>query len=103
MLYEYLIIELFLLVIGIAIHKFFFVRIFSSRKQMFFFWIISFTVGIIWDHFAIARGHWIYPAGSVVGIFFWKMPLEDYLFMFLYPYYALLTYRLLKSKHFFRK
>ena len=94
MQHEYILIELCLFVILFLVHWHFSLKLFSSKRQFGFFWLISLTIGIVWDHFAIVRGHWIYPVQSVIGLFLWNIPIEDYLFIVLYPYYALVVYRL---------
>jgi putative membrane protein len=36
-----------------------------------------------WDSYIIARGVWSYDDDRVWGIFFWRIPLEEYLFYLL--------------------
>jgi len=90
---EYLIIEIILAVLFFIIHKSFNVKIFRSRKQFIVFWTLIFLFGIVWDQYAVIRGHWLYPGKGILGIFIGKIPLEDYLFMVLIPYGILVAYQ----------
>ena len=64
---------------------------------MFFF----FLFGIVWDSLAILRGHWSFPVDKTLGITIGLMPLEEYLFILIIPYFIITIYKLFDSK--FRK
>jgi len=94
MSYEYLIILSILTLIASLLQKIFKIKLFNSLKQSLTFYTTIFTIGIIWDSFAIYRGHWIYPGQGTMGIFIGLMPLEDYLFIAVVSYFSLVVYRL---------
>jgi lycopene cyclase domain-containing protein len=89
---EYLIIEAVLILITYLIHKYYNVKIFKSKKQMSIFWILIFFGGIVWDNYAVYRGHWFYPGTGTIGINIGLIPFEDYIFMFLVGYGFLVLY-----------
>ena len=91
---EYLIIEIVMFLIVFLIQKHYKVRIFRKRNQFIVFWSCIFVVGVIWDQYAVFRGHWIYPGDGILGIFFGEIPLEDYIFMILVPYAILTAYQI---------
>lgn len=59
---------------------------------------LFFVVGVVWDTFAIWRGHWAFPPGKNVGIVIGLMPLEEYLFILIIPYFVLTVYKVIDSK-----
>ena len=95
---EYLIILLGLLLVTVFLHKKFQLKLFESRKQLFVFLLVEYIIGIAWDSYAIYRGHWVYPHERTLGIFIGLMPLEDYLFIFVVPYFSLIIYKLIIKK-----
>ena len=47
---------------------------------------------LIWDAYAIARGHWFFDRSQMLGIVGpFHIPLEDYLFFIVVPLAAILT------------
>ncbi len=47
---------------------------------------------IIWDAYAISKGHWFFDRDQILGIFGpFGIPLEEYLFFIVVPMAALLT------------
>lgn len=57
------------------------------------------VIFLIWDYYAISRGHWWFDEDQVIGIFGPKrVPLEEYLFFFVVPLAALLTIEAVRSR-----
>jgi lycopene cyclase domain-containing protein len=47
---------------------------------------------LLWDGYAIAKGHWHFDMSQIVGIFGpGKIPLEEYLFFIIVPIAAIMT------------
>ncbi|MBI2134086.1 lycopene cyclase domain-containing protein [Candidatus Woesearchaeota archaeon] len=61
------------------------IHLYHNRRERLEITFLFFFVGVIWDTFAIWRGHWAFPAGSNVGIVIGLMPLEEYLFALVVP------------------
>jgi len=63
-------------------------------------WIVIIALtGIVWDYFAAWRGHWIFPGPGLIGLRIGSIPIEEYFFVTITPYFAITVYRiLLKAK-----
>jgi len=57
-----------------------------------------FVFGSLWDTFTIYRGGWIIPIEKTLGITIGLMPLEDYLFMLISPYFVITMYKFFTKK-----
>jgi len=95
---EYLIILAIVLIITVILEKTHHIHLYKNRKERLEIVGLFFIMGVIWDWYAIYRGHWVYPRTSNSGIFLGIMPLEDYLFMLVLPYYILTVYKVMDSK-----
>jgi len=78
---EYLTILSVMLVVTFILEKNNHIHLYHSRKERTEIIGLFFLVGVIWDTFAIWRGHWAFPAGKTLGITIGLMPLEEYLFI----------------------
>ena len=57
-------------------------------------------VFVVWDWYAIGRGHWIFDAHRVTGITLpGRLPLEELVFFVVVPLAAILTYEAVRSVH----
>lgn len=57
------------------------------------------AIFLIWDYYAVARGHWWFDKEQVVGIFGPSgVPLEEYLFFIVVPLASLLTIEAVRSR-----
>ena len=86
-----------MLVVTFILEKSNHIHLYRSRKERFEIVGLFFLVGVVWDTFAIWRGHWIFPAGNL-GITIGLMPLEEYLFILIVPYFCITVYKLIDSK-----
>lgn len=62
---------------------------------------IPFILFVIWDSFAISRGHWDFNGNFVTGIKILNLPVEEVLFLVVIPFCALFTWE--SVKYFMRK
>ena len=95
---EYLAVLLILLASAIFIEKKNHIHLYESIRQRLIIVFVFFVVGVLWDHFAIFRGHWFFPGPGMVGIRFGLMPLEEYLFILIIPFWIITVYKLLTKK-----
>ncbi len=91
---EYLIILVFLLLLAIFLHKYFHLRLYKSNTQAIIANIVLYTVGIIWDQFAVWRGHWSFNGRYMTGVTIGYMPIEEFLFIFIVIYFTVVIYKL---------
>ena len=95
---EYLLILIGILLISIFLDWKYHMRLYNSRKERILIPIIFLVIGTLWDSFAIWRGHWSFEGSGLVGIKIGLMPLEEYLFILIIPYFILTIYKALKKE-----
>jgi lycopene cyclase domain-containing protein len=44
---------------------------------------------MVWDIYAVAHQHWIFPGPGLSGIYIGLLPIEEYLFFLIPPYLAI--------------
>ena len=98
---EYLTILFILFFVTLFLEKKNRIHLYNSKKERLEIVGFFFLFGVIWDSFAIFRGHWAFPVGKTLGITIGVMPLEEYLFALIIPYFIITIYKLIDSK--FRK
>ena len=59
---EYLIILIVLLIVALVLEKTHRIHLYHNRKERLEITGLFFIIGVIWDTFAIWRGHWVFPA-----------------------------------------
>jgi len=91
---EYALILLLLLLVTVFLHYRFKITIFKSKYHLFIFYAVIFIVGILWDHFAIGRGHWIFGREFILGQYIGLIPIEEYLFVIIVFYFSLVIYKI---------
>lgn len=94
----YITILTLLLIISLYFENKYKVRLFSSKKERITIPIIFFIIGTIWDSYAVMSGHWYFDYNNLIGIKIGLLPLEEYLFFLIFPYFLLTLYRVLKIK-----
>jgi lycopene cyclase domain-containing protein len=95
---EYLVILLILFCVSLFLELKFHLRLYQSKKERMLIPIIFFLIGILWDSFAVARGHWVFNMDKLLGIKIGLLPIEEYLFFLIIPYTILTLYRVLKKE-----
>ncbi len=95
---EYLAILLILLVSAIFIKWKYHIRLYESKKEAIIIILVFSVIGILWDSFAIFRGHWSFPGPGLIGIKIGSMPLEEYLFILIVPFWTITVYKALTKK-----
>ena len=99
---EYLFIELGIFLAIFLMHKLSKVQLFKNKLQMFWTYFTAIIVGVLWDNYAVWRGHWSYSGEGTLGIFLGYIPLKDYFFIILVTYAIIVGYKfyekILKNK-----
>lgn len=72
--------------------------LYGTRKERLLITLIFFVIGVSWDSYATIHRTWIYPGNGLVGIWIGVLPLEEYLFSLIVPFWILTVYRVLDHK-----
>lgn len=95
---EYLLILMVFLASAIFIEWKYKVHIYHTRRERFIITGIIFLVGIAWDYFATWRGHWSFQGPGLIGIRIGWLPIEEFLFILIIPFWAITVYKVLDEK-----
>ncbi len=95
---EYISILLLLLISAITLEYKYKVHLYHSRKERFLIVGLFFIIGVAWDHLAVYRSHWNFPGNGLSGMKIGLIPLEEYLFILILPYWILTVYKILDKK-----
>jgi lycopene cyclase domain-containing protein len=95
---EYFIILLVILTVTYALHKLSGVKIYKSLRHFLVVNGIALTLGIVWDHVALARGHWSFGEQLLLGTRVGLMPVEEIFFILVMMYFALVIYKMAERK-----
>ena len=86
------------LILAIFLHQKFHLKIYKSKKVMAATVLAAFITGILWDYYATWRHHWIFPGNGLIGIRILGLPIEEFLFFLIMPYWGLTIFRLIEAK-----
>jgi lycopene cyclase domain-containing protein len=73
-------------------------HLYRTRKERLIVMAFFFVIGVIWDTYAIQSGHWNFPEGKNLGIKIGVMPIEEYLFILIIPFWIITIYKLADQK-----
>ena len=74
------------------------IQLFRSVKEALLFAATCLVIGVVWDSYAILRGHWSFGEQFFIGIKMGVMPVEEYLFMLIIPFSVLVLYKIVTEK-----
>jgi lycopene cyclase domain-containing protein len=74
-------------------------HLYRSRKWRLIFNIIFLIVGLSWDAYGAINHWWIYPGPGTLHIFIGVLPIEEFLFYFVAPYFSITVYKLIELKY----
>lgn len=95
---EYLLILLILFIITLVLEQVYHVHLYHNRRERFEVVGLLFIVGVVWDTFAIWRGHWVFPTEQTIGWRLGLMPIEEYIFVLVIPYFVLTVYKVIDGQ-----
>ena len=95
---EYFLILLVFLCSAIALERKFHIHIYHSRKERIITALTIFLIGMVWDYFAVWRRHWVFPGNGLIGVRLFGLPLEEFLFFLIMPYFTLTLYKIFDKK-----
>ncbi len=95
---EYFLILIGFLSLGIFLEWKFRIHIYHSRKERIVTTLTIFLIGMVWDYFATWRQHWVFPGSGLIGIHLFGLPIEEFLFFLIMPYFAITLYKIFDAK-----
>jgi lycopene cyclase domain-containing protein len=95
---EYFLILMGFLIVGVVLGRIYNLHIYHSRKQMIFTVTTILVIGTAWDYFATWRQHWIFPGNGLLGIYIYGLPIEEFFFFLIMPYFAFTIYKIYHAK-----
>jgi len=95
---EYLAILIIVFLVSMSLKLRYRIQLFKSVKEGLLVIISLFVIGTLWDSYAILRGYWSFEEEFFIGIDIGVMPLEEYLFMLIIPFLALVIYGIVTRK-----
>jgi lycopene cyclase domain-containing protein len=95
---EYLLILFLFFISGLAIEWKFKIHLYHTRRERIFMTLLFFVVGIAWDSFAVWRQHWAFLGHGLSGLYVGNLPIEEYVFSLVIPFWIITIYKLLDKK-----
>jgi lycopene cyclase domain-containing protein len=95
---EYLLILVVFLVSAIFMEWRYHLHIYHTLRGRFIITGIFFLIGITWDYFATWRGHWSFQGPGLIGIRIGLLPIEEFLFVLIIPFWIVTLYKVLDEK-----
>ncbi len=87
-----------MLLVTIVLQLKFKIKLYNSWKERIIIPLVFFVIGMAWDSFAIYREHWSFKGSGLTGIKIWLLPIEEYLFAIIIPYFIITLYKVLNKK-----
>lgn len=73
-------------------------HLYRTRKERLVVTLVFFVIGVTWDSIATIKKTWIYPGNGLVGVWIGVLPLEEYLFSLVVPFWIVTVYKLVDKK-----
>lgn len=74
------------------------IKLYNSMQERILFPLSILIIGIVWDIFATLRHHWTFEGPGLIGWHIGTLPVEEYLFFLILPYFTLNLYYTIKNK-----
>ncbi|MEK7071627.1 MAG: lycopene cyclase domain-containing protein [Patescibacteria group bacterium] len=75
------------------------IRLYRSTKDRLQVTLFFFVFGLLLDYFGLYYNYWAYPGGGLIGIRILGLPIEEFLFFLIAPYFALVFYKFYDRKN----
>lgn len=95
---SYIAILLLILVATIFLEITFHPHPFDSLKERLVWTLIVFIIGVAWDIYAVAHQQWAFPGNGLLGINIGILPIEEYFFFLIPPYFALTLATIIRER-----
>lgn len=74
------------------------IHLYHSFKEELIYIVVLLALFVPMDIFAVSRGVWAFPGNGLLGIHIFNLPIEEYLFMIIIPYFSLIVYKYIDKK-----
>ena len=91
------ILEIFLAV-TILLEVIFKPHLFDSAKERIIAVLLLFVVGVMWDSYAVYSHHWTFSGIGLLGVYVGNLPLEEYIFSLIIPYFCITVAKIIQEK-----
>ena len=95
---EYFLILVALLLVAVFLQRKLKFRIYHSINEMVVMVGTVFLIGVVWDYFATYRNHWVFPGSGLLGLRIYGLPIEEFMFFLIIPYFTLVLYKTFSVK-----
>jgi lycopene cyclase domain-containing protein len=94
---EYLIILTVLLSITLFLEWRYKIHLYDTLGERLLTPQVFLLFGVAWDSWAVHRGTWTFSGKGLIGWTIAYLPIEEYLFMLILPYFVLTAYMVIKG------
>lgn len=92
-MYFYVVSAAILLAIGVSLEIIFREHLFKHLKARLVWALVFLFIGTLWDQYAIPTEHWVFTGKGILGIYIGVIPLEEFLWFLVVPYFCLTVYK----------
>ena len=88
------------LLVTIFLHITFQIKLWKNSKEkkaVIIWFIIIFITGTLFDFFATYKKIWIFPGNGITGLRIFWLPIEEFFFFLIIPYFVLVLYKVLNK------
>jgi lycopene cyclase domain-containing protein len=71
--------------------------LYHTKKERFLITSIIFITMMSWEALSHVLNVWIYPGPGMIGVYFFELPLELYIFYFILPDFVFTVYELIRK------
>ena len=89
---------LFFSLIAFFLQKNYRLKLFRNQKHYLIFFFVIALIGWIWDYTSVWLHIWEFPMQGTIGIRIGILPIEEYLFFLVVPYFGIALYKTIEKK-----
>lgn len=99
----YITILVIILILTILLEYKYHIHLYKSIKERITITLTIFILSIIWDYYATYKQHWIFPGPGLIGFRIFGLPIEEFLFFLILPYFLFVLYKVYDTRIFRKK
>lgn len=92
-MYFYIISTGILLAAAIILEIIFKEKLFHNFKERIIWVAVFVLIGTVWDTWALINSHWVFTGRGILGIYIGVIPLEEFIWYLVVPYFAITVYK----------